>query len=109
MAKRTPVGEMNRRIKFQSRQETDDGYGGKTVVWLDYASAWAKVEPLSGREYFDAHQTQADVTHKVTTRFRGDIDEMMRIAYGEKILEIEAVLDVESAHQRLVIMAREVK
>lgn len=109
MAKRTLVGEMNRRIKFQSRQETDDGYGGKTIVWLDHASAWAKVEPLSGREYFDAHQTQADVSHRVTTRFRGGIDETMRIVCGEKMLEIESVLDVESAHQRLVIMAREAK
>ena len=109
MARRTLVGEMNRRIKLQSKVETGDGYGGKTVEWVDRASVWAKVEPLSGREYFEAHQTQADVTHRVTTRYRGDIDETMRIVYGEKILEIESVLDVESAHQRLVIMAREAK
>lgn len=109
MAKRTRIGEMNRRIILQSCVKTDDGYGGKTIEWVDHATVWAKVEPLSGREYFEAHQTQAEVTHRVTTRYRDDIDETMRIVFGEKILEIEAVLDVESARQRLVIMAREAK
>lgn len=109
MPKKTLVGEMNRRIMLQYKTEIDDGYGGKKVEWFDHAAVWAKVEPLSGREYFEAHQTQAEVTHRVTTRYREDIDETMRIVYGEKILEIEAVLDVESAHQRLAIMARETK
>ena len=105
----TAVGEMNRRVMLQYRTEIDDGYGGKTFEWFDHAAVWAKVEPLSGSEYFKAHQTQVEVTHRVTMRYRADVDEKMRIVYGEKILEIESILDVDSAHQRMEIMAREAK
>ena len=50
-----------------------------------------------------------EMNRRVMLQYRTEIDEKMRIVYGEKILEIESILDVDSAHQRTEIMAREAK
>lgn len=103
------IGEMRHRIFFQQAIETDDGYGGKVKTWINCGEAWAKVEPLTGREFFYAHQIQAEVTHRVTTRFRQDVHREMRISAGSRILEIESIVDLDEAHQFLEFFCRESK
>ena len=103
------IGNLNRRIFFQEAVTTDDGYGGKIKAWINRAEAWAKIEPLTGREYFFAHQIQAEVTHRVTTRFRKDVKEDMRISAGGRILEIESIIDLDEAHQFLQFYCTEAK
>lgn len=100
---------MRHRIFFQEAVTTDDGYGGKVKTWTTCGEAWAKVEPLSGREYFFAHQIQVEVTHRITTRFRRDIREDMRINIGDRILEIESIIDIDEAHQFLQFYCTEAK
>lgn len=110
MSKYPSIGELNRRIFFQQAGvETDDGYGGKVKTWVNCGEAWAKIEPLTGREYFFAHQIQAEVTHRVTIRFRQDVKEDMRISAGGRILEIESIVDLDEAHQFLQFFCREAK
>lgn len=101
------VGELRSRVTFQVANEIDDGYGGKQVEWADRFNAWAYIEPLSGREYFDAMQTQTEISHRVIVRYRNDITPDMRIKYGDRILEIEAVIDIGNQHRFLEILCRE--
>ena len=103
------IGEYNRRIFFQQAVKTGDGYGGQIESWANCGEAWAKIEPLTGREFFFAHQIQAEVTHRVTTRFRQDVKEDMRISAGGRILEIESIIDIDEAHQFLQFFCREAK
>ena len=109
MSKFPTIGELRHRIFFQQGVETDDGYGGKVKTWMNFAEAWAQVEPLTGREFFFAHQIQAEVTHRVRTRFRKDIKEDMRISVGDRILEIESIVDLDEAHQFLQFYCKESK
>ena len=109
MSKYPTVAALRHRIFFQQPVTTDDGYGGKPMTWVNYGKAWAKIEPLTGREYFFAHQIQAEVTHRVTTRFRQDIKEDMRISAGSRILEIESIIDLDEAHQFLEFFCKEAK
>jgi SPP1 family predicted phage head-tail adaptor len=101
------VGELRSRLTFQVANEIDDGYGGKQVEWADRFNAWAYIEPLSGREYFDAMQIQTEISHRVIVRYRNDITPDMRIKYGGRILEIEAVIDIGNQHRFLEILCRE--
>jgi SPP1 family predicted phage head-tail adaptor len=100
---------MRHRIFFQQAIETDDGYGGKVKMWINFTEAWAKIEPLSGREFFFAHQIQAEVTHRITVRFRKDVKEDMRISAGGRTLEIESIVDLDEAHQFLELYCKESK
>ena len=109
MSKFPTVGDMRHRIFFQQPVPTDDGYGGKPVTWVNCGEAWAKVEPLTGREYFYAHQIKAEVTHRVKTRFRQDIKEDMRISANGRILEIVSIIDIDEGHQFFEILCTEAK
>lgn len=50
-------------------------------VWSTFAEVWASVEPLQGREYWNAQQTQSDITHKVRMRWLEGVDSKMQIVW----------------------------
>ena len=107
--KKTKIAEMRHRITFQRPVKTDDSHKGHTVAWQDLMTVWASVEPLSGREYFAAHQIAAEVTHRVKVRYRQDITVKMRIKHLDRVLAIESIIDKEERHQTLEIFCREEK
>jgi len=103
------IGRMRRRVTIQSPQKTEDGMGGHTISWSDVAEVWAEIEPLRGTEYFYAHQIKNEVSHRVRIRFRSDITEEMRIKLGDRVFNIESILDIEEAHRFLEILCIEEK
>lgn len=109
MKNRMAIGDMRHRITFQQPIKTPDGYKGHTEKWQDLIDVWASVEPLSGREYFYAHQIKAEVTHRVKIRYRVDITEKMRIKHRDRVLEIESIIDLKERREILEILCREVK
>ena len=46
--------ELNTRIELQRRVQGQDETGQPIDTWQTYAAAFAKLEPLVGREYFAA-------------------------------------------------------
>ena len=45
------AGQLRHRVTIQQATETTDGFGGVTQAWATFATVWAAVEPLTGREY----------------------------------------------------------
>lgn len=101
-----PAG-FRHRITFQKEEKTPDGVKGFTVAWNDFAVAWASIAPLVGREYFYAHQITAEVTHRIRMRYRKDINSKMRITLGERVFNIESIIDMEERHVYLELLCRE--
>jgi SPP1 family predicted phage head-tail adaptor len=100
------IGSLNKRIIFQEYTTTENEMGDSISTWVDFATVWASVTNLSGREYFAAMQVQAENTVKFTIRCNKNIDETMRIIfegnnyninfidnikYGNKFMEIKAL------------------
>ena len=102
------AGKLRHRVTIQKLEEVDDGYGGIEEKWQDMITVWAVVEPLRGNERYTAQQVQAELTHKVTIRYKPGIKPDMRLKYGDRILEIEAVIDVEERHRWLELLCSEV-
>ena len=107
--KKARIGDMRHRVTFQQSIKTPDGHKGHTVQWQDMIAVWASVEPLTGREYFYSHQIKAEVTHRVKIRYRADITTEMRAKFGERVLEIESIIDLKERHEVLEILCREEK
>ena len=74
---------------------------------MNVCTIWASVEPLKGREFFAAQKENAETTVRITIRYRSGISPDMRIKYGDKIYEINAIIDVEERHNELQIMCQE--
>lgn len=108
--KQISIGEMRQRITFQSARKVKDGHGGWNLPsWDDFATVWAQVEPLSGREYYFAAQVKADLTHRVGIRYLAGLNEEMRIKFGDRYFEIESIIDLGELHKFMEILAREKK
>lgn len=103
------IGPLRNRITLESRtvDRTTAGFGEPTENWTTLATVWASVEPLSGEEFFQAQQENAEVTHRVRLRFRSGITPKHRLKVGTRILDIVSVIDPEERGLELELLCRE--
>lgn len=96
------IGKMDKRITFLVQGGGTDAMGQEIEgEWQPYKTVWSTVKALRGGEYWEAQKVRPEKTYKVTTRYYPDITTDMKIQYGNKILEIENVNDVNEAHYML--------
>lgn len=76
-------GRFDQRVTFQERTSSTNDFGEDVPTWSDVAGmpVWARVEPLRGREFFQAGQMQASAEVRITVRHRAGLDERMRIVW----------------------------
>ena len=101
------IGSLRHRLIVQRPDRTLDTGGGATIIWTDIATVWGAVEPVSGRETIVAERPQATVTHKVTLRYRADVDARMRILFGSRSLNIRSVINQDERGRWLVCLCEE--
>ncbi|MGB9780623.1 phage head closure protein [Caldanaerobacter sp.] len=102
------IGELRHRITIQQPVESSNTFGEVEKTWQDVATVWASIEPLRGREYFNSQQINAEVTTQIRIRYRPGIKPKMRVVYGERIFDIQSVIDVEERHKEIHLMCKEV-
>ncbi|NLW92374.1 MAG: phage head closure protein [Syntrophomonadaceae bacterium] len=104
------AGELKKRITIQ--RETFVKASGSyehVSTWTDVATVWAAVEPLRGREYFQALETHSEEIIRIKIRYRSGITNEMRVKYGKRLLYIQSVIDVNERHQELELLCVENK
>lgn len=108
---RTALGEWKERIVFQKSTLGNDKTGNHVLSWEDYYSCSAYVNNLSGKEYWEAAQVNAQTEIYFVVRycsevavmdaehyrilFRGQIYNMTfldNVKYHNKILKLRASL-----------------
>jgi SPP1 family predicted phage head-tail adaptor len=102
------ITDLRHRITLQQKLIIKDLEGIPTDIWQDTSTIWAAIEPLRGREYFQAATVQSQNMIRFTIRYRKGITSMMRILHDNKSYDIQSVIDVEGRHQQLELMAKEV-
>ena len=106
-------GPLRHRITLQSLSHVQDANTGEMVpVWADWprpgARHWARIEPLSGRDFIAAKAVQSEVTARVVLRYLDGIDATMRMLYRGKVYSIHAPLpDAKSGREYLTLMVSE--
>ena len=70
----TKAGQLRHRVDLQKLTTTRDAtYNTNTSTWNTVAVLRAAVVPVNGREFFEAKQVAADVSHKVQLRYYPNI------------------------------------
>ena len=95
-------GKLNHRITFQI-QNLDS----EEEEWNDIVTTWASINPISGREYYQAETINSDLTHKIRLRYRRGITPDMRILYKDRIFNIVSVINEYEKNAILQLMCRE--
>lgn len=99
------IGQLRHKITFQTVTRQSDGQGGWDETWNDYITVWAHFktqenvtqskEPIVGKEKV------TQTSYKVTIRYREDLKADMQIKWGERILSIRNILDLDNTRQFL--------
>lgn len=101
-------GKLNKQITLQQQRPSKDGEGISISVWVDLATIWASVEPIRGREYFQAAAVGAESTVRIRIRYREGITTDLRVLYGSRKFNIRSAIDPEERHRELHLMCEEV-
>lgn len=106
------AGHLRHRITVQQAATAPNAYGEPIATWSTYLTAWASIEPASGREYQAAATQQQAVTHKVRMRYRDGVTPEMRIKFTDRTstdryFDIESVIEPQVRGVELVLMCRE--
>ena len=86
------AGDLRHRVLIQQQVTTRDDDGVSHTTWVDVATVWAAVEPLSAREFIQSGQTQAAVTARITIRYRAGLQASMRILHRGQVFNIAGLL-----------------
>ena len=81
--------------------------GEPNTSWETFDTAWASIEPLRGREYWEAAKINSEITAKVTLRWRRDVKPQMRLKYGPRVFDIVSIVDRDERNQMLELMVTE--
>lgn len=101
------IGKLRHRVTIEQVTEAQDTDGSVIETWSAFAIGQASIEPISGREYFAAQSTQADVTHRVSLRYLPGITPKMRVTFGSRVFDILSVINVDERNRELQLMCRE--
>lgn len=103
------AGELKHKIKIQRLSNTVNSNGFNVETWVDIRTVYAKVQNLSGREYWQASAVQAENTVKFFIKYiRMDIDNTMRLYFKGKQYNIVHVDNATYENKIIVIKALEV-
>lgn len=105
---RSALGTLRHRLTLQAPVETSDGAGGVTRSWTSAALLWAAIEPAS-QEAFIAGEAQAErATHRITMRYRSDVDGSKRLVKGSRVFRILTAFDPDERRARLALLVEEI-
>jgi len=108
------AGKLRQRVTIQSPATGQDDMGAPTLEpWVLVAEVWAGIEPLSGSELEQARRVVADVTHRVTLRYRDGLNAnsvvfRWRLLLGTRVFQIESVINPGENLESLDLLCREV-
>ena len=100
---------MRRKVTIRTMTRTPDGMGGYTETPTDVTNIPARVEPLLGDEMLRAQQTGMKQPHNITIRYRSDLTTAKTILYEGISFDVKSVVDPESRHRELQILAEKME
>jgi SPP1 family predicted phage head-tail adaptor len=111
MAGAMHAGRLRHRVEIQGYQETRNAYGQAVRTWVTEGYRWACIEPMTGREYWQAQQVQAQTSHTVTLRYYAGMTAEKRLVLTDagqtRIFNVDRVLRVDEVRHWMTLTCRE--
>ena len=101
------AGHLRQRVAVQTKTEERDASGGVVEAWVTEGQRWACVEPLRGKELFEAQAVDARLTVKVGMRYYAGLSPTQRFLYGTRVLNIVSVVNVAERSIQTIAMCTE--
>lgn len=86
---------------------TQSASGEPTITWERWKQLRCQIEPLQGRERFEAQQVRPEVTHQVRMRYVDGLSTRYRISYDGRTLNIAEMINVDERNREHLLMCAE--
>lgn len=97
------AGDLTDRITIEEPTESRNDVGEAILAWSTFATVWAEVQTMSGREAERHGMTAGINAYRVTIRHLTGLQSSMRIIHDGRTLEIGQVNEKERKwHQELL-------
>ena len=103
------AGKLRHRVSLQELARNQSVTGEMIPSYAPYATVWASVEPLTGRELEFAQQITAETNYRVTIRYNSKVDVEHRVVFGDNTFEVTSVVNPDERNEQLFLMCKEVK
>ena len=100
-------GRLRTEIALEACAREPDGLGGFTETWVEAATLFACIEPITADSAFGADQTLETVTHRIALRRRDGVASGMRFNRQGRLFDILTVHDPDESGRYLVCKVRE--
>lgn len=90
-------------------QDKPDGFGGFVRSYVAGPSVWARIVPLKHLYVREAEQSELQVSHRVTIRFRTDIDLTKRLRLGPRVFALRGYFDPDGRRVNLIVWCKEIR
>lgn len=101
------VGRLNKRISFLEYSTYKNELEQEVQEYIKVKKVWASVEPVSGKEYYNANKVENQTAYTVYVRYTEGIKPDMLIRYKSKKLYIKEVLNIMEKKELLKIICFE--
>lgn len=106
------AGQLNRRITLQRQSTVQDSFGGPVRTWLNVATVWADIQPLTGRELESAQRMASEISHQITVRYQVSLTDTRvvsgyRALYKARSFNIHAALNEDESNVLITLLASE--
>jgi SPP1 family predicted phage head-tail adaptor len=106
------IGQLKHRVTFRIPSGSTSA-SIEQPLYTDGQTVWAAVQPLRGREFWQAQQIQSESTVKVTTRYVKGVkpDYQIRFKNEDSYIdyEITSIIDVDMRHEWLEFICKVVQ
>ena len=92
---RPRIGRLDQRLTLEERTLSRSASGEATSSWSTLDTVWGKIDPLEGREFFEARAKWPEASVRFVARFRDDFDVIDRVTWNGDAYDIHQVLEDE--------------
>lgn len=89
------AGDLRHRLMIQQRLITRGNQGGFSYSWGTLNTVWGSVEPIGENEQEQSNSLAANITHRIRIRSMSGLNASMRIKFGERVLNIASIRNIE--------------
>ena len=99
--------DLQHRVIIESLLETQSVDGDVTATPVTFATRWAEITSLGGRELDRARQIAATASVRIRMRYLAGVTPGMQVRYGSRVLGIESAQNTNEANIETVLLCSE--
>lgn len=98
------AGKMREAVTLQQKSVSRGANGEEVVSWSTFASVYAQVQPISGREFVALRQAQSTITHRFRIRWLTGVTTAMRVLWNSQPYDIVEAINVDARNRQLELL-----